>query len=67
MRQKVPSLTGVAAGAFGFLTFTPIIASGDGCDLLKARAHVVAALSVNASLVHATYGAILRCLGASRT
>src|SRR5262245_56718772 len=46
-------------------------ASGDDCDLLEARAHVAAAsgsdLSVDASLVSATYGAILKCLGASRT
>jgi hypothetical protein len=43
----------------------------DDCDLLKARAHVAAAigsdLSVDAGLVSATYGAILKCLGASRT
>jgi hypothetical protein len=65
--SESPVVTRVAAGAFGFLTFTAIIAAGDGCDLLEARAHVAAALSVDASLVHATYGAILRCLGASPT
>jgi hypothetical protein len=44
---------------------------GDDCDLLEARAHVAAAigsdLSVDASLVSATYSAILKCLGAART
>ena len=44
---------------------------GDDCDLLEARAHVAAAigsdLSVDASLVSATYHPILKCLGTSPT